>query len=72
MRRYGNARVSALREAVYSSGLHNYCFSPVRSDEQAEALPEAYDRLRLTNSVKSICLQWLKMKYPRLAGSSGA
>ncbi len=56
----GNARVSALREAVYSSGLTTYCFSPVRSDEQAEALPEGMNRLRLTNSVKSICLQWLK------------
>ncbi len=43
----GNARMSALREAVYSSGHTTYCFSPVRSDEQAEALPEAYELIEV-------------------------
>lgn len=39
-----------------------YCFSPVRSDEQVKHCRKRMNRLRLTNSVKSICLQWLKMK----------
>ncbi|SUH97185.1 protein clustered with ribosomalproteinL32p [Salmonella enterica subsp. enterica serovar Typhimurium] len=39
-----------------------YCFSPVRSDEQAEALPEAYEPIEVTNSAKSICWRRLKMK----------
>lgn len=39
--------MSALRETVPHHVHTTYCFSPVRNDEQAEALPEAYEPIEV-------------------------
>ncbi len=70
--RYGVARMPALRETVYPSGSHNVLFSPVRSDEQAEALPEAYEPIEVNEFGEIDLLATVEDEIITRLASSGA
>ena len=52
----GNSRMLALRNRSPIIVHTTYCFSPVRNDEQAEALPEAHEPIEV-NEFGEIDLQ---------------